>query len=983
MTAFGAQGGATGAISGGYAETVGAQGEPWVYNRMPGEARYAGGTASGGWCILPPEVSLADSDYGFVPPGVTTSASVFGVGPGAWFFAGVPCLANGSILTGFSWGMDTATGDLIWNAHDNGTVSTCYKFDLLDRRISWKSDTNFWGSILHFNTDARWWTFPDASGTLVLGGDSGVANRVAYWSAVHTLSSDGDFLWDPAANILAVIGSVGIGTSTVPHGAVGAAKLAIDGANTSTAGPHIQITTATDNYPLFQGLFWEHGSVGLMFDAYYDGTYRSSSVDANYHIFKTAATFKIQGDSGIALGAAITWDDLMILTAAGNVTFSGTVTSSGLTPTHVVYAGAGGLLTGSANMTFSGTNLLITGTEQVTRLGIGAAADGTSPLYCSGTANPLAILSNLGSNAVARLSIQAAADGSPQIDFIQNAVQSAYINCCRSAGLGIVGSAVGDLLFVTQVHNILFSTNNGTTAAFGITTSADLVYAPGNQWYPSADSVTALQLTKANGSTVIVNVDTTNGRFGVGPVATAPAAYFHVKESAEGNPEFGSQVVVESSGEAYINILGGDSSQTALWFGDGADANRGGLIYDQNSDQMRFRALGATKMTLDTTGLGIGTTADRKLDVADASNPQCRITRTDGTVFADFETSATIALKITGVSYKYLEVNETLLNTSLGYAALQSNTTGTYNSAMGMQALYSNTEGNYNSAMGVNALYSNTTGTYNSAMGMNALRSNTTGGYNSAMGLNALRSNTTGGYNSAMGMQALRYNTTGGYNSAMGMHALQSNTEGNYNSAMGMQALYDVTDGIYNTGVGFNTGCGITTGDYNTILGAQVTGLAADLQNTIILADGQGLKQIWIDRINGFVWNDGHGDYDYRVSGDTCTYGIFLEANAASENIALLTGSAPNWQTMDRGIFQGESTTAPTGNPAAGFFAYGADWNGAGTCVPFFRGEDGSIVKLFTGVTIADPAGGGVVDAEARTAINALIDRLQGCGLIA
>jgi len=263
---------------------------------------------------------------------------------------------------------------------------------------------------------------------------------------------------------------------------------------------------------------------------------------------------------------------------------------------------------------------------------------------------------------------------------------------------------------------------------------------------------------------------------------------------------------------------------------------------------------------------------------------------------------------------------------------------------------------------------------------MQALYSNTTGGYNSAVGVNALYANTEGTYNSAMGMQALRYNTTGHSNSAVGMYALFSNTTGIYNSAMGMQALYDVTDGIHNTGVGFNTGRGITTGDYNTILGAQVTGLAADLQNTIILADGQGLKQIWIDRINGFVWNDGHGDYDYRVSGDTCTYGIFLEANAASENIALLTGSAPNWQTMDRGIFQGESTTAPTGNPAAGFFAYGADWNGAGTCVPFFRGEDGSIVKLYTGTHIADAAGGATVDAEARTAIAAINARLEALG---
>lgn len=130
--------------------------------------------------------------------------------------------------------------------------------------------------------------------------------------------------------------------------------------------------------------------------------------------------------------------------------------------------------------------------------------------------------------------------------------------------------------------------------------------------------------------------------------------------------------------------------------------------------------------------------------------------------------------------------------------------------------------------------------------------------------------------------------------------------------------------------------------------------------------------------------NGGHGSTgDFRVAGESLDRVIFTDASAATENIALLTNAAPNWQTMDRGLFVGECSTAPTGNPAAGYFNYGADWNGAGTCVPFFRGEDGSIVKLFTGTTIADPSGGVVQDAEARTAINALIDRLQGCGLIA
>ena len=38
---------------------------------------------------------------------------------------------------------------------------------------------------------------------------------------------------------------------------------------------------------------------------------------------------------------------------------------------------------------------------------------------------------------------------------------------------------------------------------------------------------------------------------------------------------------------------------------------------------------------------------------------------------------------------------------------------------------------------------------------------------------------------------------------------------------------------------------------------------------------------------------------------------------------------------------------------------------------------------VIQGATINDPAGGGTQDAEARTAINALIDRLQDKGIIA
>ena len=47
----------------------------------------------------------------------------------------------------------------------------------------------------------------------------------------------------------------------------------------------------------------------------------------------------------------------------------------------------------------------------------------------------------------------------------------------------------------------------------GIVTAASLI---GNKIYPAADSTTAIQILKANGTTPVVMVDTTNGRVGIG-----------------------------------------------------------------------------------------------------------------------------------------------------------------------------------------------------------------------------------------------------------------------------------------------------------------------------------------------------------------------------------------------------------------------------------------------------------------------------------
>lgn len=106
---------------------------------------------------------------------------------------------------------------------------------------------------------------------------------------------------------------VGIGTPTVPHGGVGYASLALEGPNINALGPHIQLTTATDDYPLLQIAAWQHDDIQLRFDNYYDGAEKSSDVGSNFRIAKVSDTLRLQGQDGVAAGGALgTWNGLTI-----------------------------------------------------------------------------------------------------------------------------------------------------------------------------------------------------------------------------------------------------------------------------------------------------------------------------------------------------------------------------------------------------------------------------------------------------------------------------------------------------------------------------------------------------------------------------------------------------------------------------------------------------------------------------------------------
>lgn len=195
-SAFAAQGGTVPA-SGSYGPSAsGGQGDPWIYNQQPAGSKVAGsknskyksGTANGGLVFHPPETDLRDAkNLAMQPSNVTLSTTYILVAPGAYFGAGVPELVTGRLKDGYSWGMDTTTGDMLFRSHsDSQTPFEAVRFTKTSQNIRWMSQQSFYGEIDHANTANRTYTFPDASGTVALTSDLG--NKVS--SSVMTSQVD-------------------------------------------------------------------------------------------------------------------------------------------------------------------------------------------------------------------------------------------------------------------------------------------------------------------------------------------------------------------------------------------------------------------------------------------------------------------------------------------------------------------------------------------------------------------------------------------------------------------------------------------------------------------------------------------------------------------------------------------------------------------------------------------------------------------------
>lgn len=277
-----------------------------------------------------------------------------------------------------------------------------------------------------------------------------------------------------------------------------------------------------------------------------------------------------------------------------------------------------------------------------------------------------------------------------------------------------------------------------------------------------------------------------------------------------------------------------------------------------------------------------------------------------------------------------------------GYGSGGSNK-GLKNVGIGYYTLYDGTTCESNVAIGHNCMANATSGSNNVGLGEGALLTLTTGSYNFALGSNALATLVSGGSNVAIGYSAGRY-ITGGSNLAIGTSALgiASNTA-SQNVALGGISLYSITSGENNVGIGYSAGYSCATGSGNVFLGYQAG------------------------------YNETGSNLLYIANSNTATpliYGNFSTASLTFNGDVTIADAKNIILNTTTGTKIGTSTSAKLG-------FYNA------TPVDQPATVSDAVTQDLTGTDTVDQTKLEADLISCKTAINAVIDRLQELGLIA
>lgn len=158
-----------------------------------------------------------------------------------------------------------------------------------------------------------------------------------------------------------VDGRIGMGQYNTSNTYNGYYKLLLTGTNGSSLGPHSEVFTNSDSYPLFQQLNWAHDDVTLSFDSYFDGSWRNSSSTNGWRITKNAGKLYFTCYAASSPGGTSTWYDALVLSLAQatfpyRTQFNGVYSSSAQPYCQIGGNGGGNLSVGTGGVVFgSGT----------------------------------------------------------------------------------------------------------------------------------------------------------------------------------------------------------------------------------------------------------------------------------------------------------------------------------------------------------------------------------------------------------------------------------------------------------------------------------------------------------------------------------------------------------------------------------------------------------------------------------------------------